>query len=189
MYWQQMVTMFQRQVYKNCAVENSVASKLVFSPCRMAQTPGGVNSSLTHLNHSSFSQEFVFLNIPLLSSQLSEVGVRNSPRALPAGGHWDSTPGSSPGPALPACCWSNHAIPRREKLKSTVWGWRVQELSPCKADSHMLYSLDKAETWEKGEPRRKVWGCRELCRMVQLWEVGAGKPFLVVVSRFAGAFA
>lgn len=55
-------------------MENRVASKLAFYSSRMAETSGGVNSCLIHLIHSSFSQEFVFLHVPLLSSQLNEGG-------------------------------------------------------------------------------------------------------------------
>lgn len=59
-------------------MENRVASKLAFYSSRMAETSGGVNSCLIHLIHSSFSQEFVFLHVPLLSSQLSEGGCERS---------------------------------------------------------------------------------------------------------------
>lgn len=51
-----------------------MASELAFYSSRMAETSGGVSSCLIHLIHSSFSQEFVFLHVPLLSSQLSEGG-------------------------------------------------------------------------------------------------------------------
>lgn len=51
-----------------------MASKLTFYSSRIAETSGGVNSCLIHLIHSSFSQEFVFLHVPLLSSQLNEGG-------------------------------------------------------------------------------------------------------------------
>lgn len=51
----------------------------------------------------------------------------------------------------------------------------------------MLYSLDKDEIRKRVKPGGGC-GVTENCGMVQLWEVGVGKPFLFVVSRFAGAF-
>ena len=44
-----------------------------------------------------------------------------------------------------------------ERLGSMGAEWISQE--PYLLDRHTLYSLGPAETWEKGETRRRVWGC------------------------------
>lgn len=150
---------------RNRAMENRVASKLAFYSSGMAEASGGMNSSLIHIILSTFSQEFVFWHIFLLSSQWREGGQR-------AGGPFQQEgtrilfhanclfPWASS-----VCCRSHYILPLREAQEH---GCRVDFSGTVSLlDWHTLYSLGQAETWEKGETRSGVWGCWKLCRMVQ----------------------
>ena len=105
----------------------------------------------------------------LSTVQLVEGGWLGSTlwRALPAWGPQDSTPASCfPGPALPA---ADHIMPFPwEGLGSTACGVDFSRtVSLLGWQSHAVLPRQSFFTWEKGEARRRLWGCRNLCRMAQ----------------------